>query len=223
MSKIKFIIGGLKNLFNPNISCLAFVSSNNDLDKCAAIYRGVKIKNSRVGAYSYISPNTEVENAKIGKFCSIADHCHIGMGTHNIDQISTSPIFTQKVNGTKARWVDENVNDSPLLKVNIGNDVWVGSRAMILGGVSVGDGAVIAAGAVVTKDVPAYAIVGGVPAKIIKYRFSKELIMQLIESKWWNYSEAVLKEHVDLFQNRNIQAKDIALMCSVLSNNEPKL
>ena len=88
MSKIKFIIGGLKNLFNPNISCLAFVSSNNDLDKRAAIYRGVKIKNSRVGAYSYISPNTEVENAKIGKFCSIADHCHIGMGTHNIDQIS---------------------------------------------------------------------------------------------------------------------------------------
>lgn len=223
MSKIKFVIGGLKNLFNSNISCLAFVSSNNDLDKRVVIYRGVKIKGSRVGAYSYISPNTEVENAEIGRFCSIADHCRIGMGTHNIDQISTSPIFTQKVNGAKVRWVDENVNDSPLLKVSIGNDVWVGSRAMILGGVSIGDGAVVAAGAVVTKDVPAYAIVGGVPAKIIKHRFSKELIDRLVELKWWNYSEAVLKECINLFQKRNILEKDIILMHSVLCNNEPEV
>lgn len=223
MSKIKFVIGGLKNLFNSNISCLAFVSSNNDLDKRVVIYRGVKIKGSRVGAYSYISPNTEVENAEIGRFCSIADHCRIGMGTHNIDQISTSPIFTQKVNGAKVRWVDENVNDSPLLKVSIGNDVWVGSRAMILGGVSIGDGAVVAAGAVVTKDVPAYAIVGGVPAKIIKHRFSKELIDRLVELKWWNYSEAVLKECIYLFQKRNILEKDIILMHSVLCNNEPEV
>lgn len=88
------------------------------------------------------------------------------------------------MNGTKARWVDKNVNDSPFRKVRVGNDVWIGSRAMILGGVTVGDGAVVGAGAVVTKDVPAYAIVAGVPAKVIKYRFPERLIELLMDFKW---------------------------------------
>lgn len=198
-------------MFNPNISCLAFVSSNNDLDKKSVIYRNVKIKGSKVGAYSYISPNTEIENAEIGRFCSIADYCRIGMGTHNTNQISTSPIFTQKSNGTKVKWVDVNVNDSPLLKVKLGNDVWIGSRAMILGGVTVGDGAIVGAGAVVTKDVPSYAIVGGVPAKVIKYRFSKRLIELLMDFKWWYYPEDVLKEHIGRFQKENILEEDLIL------------
>lgn len=209
MNKIKFIIGGLKNLFNPNISCLAFVSSNNHLDKKTVIYRNAKIRGSEVGAYSYVSPNTVIENAQIGRFCSISDHCRIGMGTHNTDQISTSPIFTQKVNGTKARWVDKNVNDSPFRKVRVGNDVWIGSRAMILGGVTVGDGAVVGAGAVVTKDVPAYAIVAGVPAKVIKYRFPERLIELLMDFKWWYYPEDVLKEHISRFQKKDISEEDL--------------
>ncbi|MBS5021131.1 MAG: CatB-related O-acetyltransferase [Alistipes sp.] len=211
MNKIKFIIGGLKNLFNPNISCLAFVSSNNHLDKKTVIYRNAKIRGSEVGAYSYVSPNTVIENAQIGRFCSISDHCRIGMGTHNTDQISTSPIFTQKVNGTKARWVDKNVNDSPFRKVRVGNDVWIGSRAMILGGVTVGDGAVVGAGAVVTKDVPAYAIVAGVPAKVIKYRFPERLIELLMDFKWWYYPEDVLKEHISRFQKKDISEEDLIL------------
>ena len=247
MNKIKFIIGGLKNLFNPNISCLAFVSSNNHLDKKTVIYRNAKIRGSEVGAYSYISPNTVIENAQIGRFCSISDHCRIGMGTHNTNQISTSPqrraafeccggthntnqistspIFTQKVNGTKARWVDKNVNDSPFRKVRVGNDVWIGSRAMILGGVTVGDGAVVGAGAVVTKDVPAYAIVAGVPAKVIKYRFPDRLIELLMDFKWWYYPEDVLREHISRFQKKDISEEDLILTidairisCSSLHN-----
>ncbi len=225
MNKIKFIIGGLKNLFNPNISCLAFVSSNNHLDKKTVIYRNAKIRGSEVGAYSYISPNTVIENAQIGRFCSISDHCRIGMGTHNTNQISTSPIFTQKVNGTKARWVDKNVNDSPFRTVRVGNDVWIGSRAMILGGVTVGDGAVVGAGAVVTKDVPAYAIVAGVPAKVIKYRFPDRLIELLMDFKWWYYPEDVLREHISRFQKKDISEEDLILTidairisCSSLHN-----
>lgn len=225
MNKIKFIIGGLKNLFNPNISCLAFVSSNNHLDKKTVIYRNAKIRGSEVGAYSYISPNTVIENAQIGRFCSISDHCRIGMGTHNTNQISTSPIFTQKVNGTKACWVDKNVNDSPFRKVRVGNDVWIGSRAMILGGVTVGDGAVVGAGAVVTKDVPAYAIVAGVPAKVIKYRFPDRLIELLMDFKWWYYPEDVLREHISRFQKKDISEEDLILTidairisCSSLHN-----
>ena len=204
MSKLHFITGFLKNLFNPHISCLAFVSSNNEIDPKATIYRGVKIKGSKVGAYTYISANTDVENAEIGKFCSISDHCRIGMGGHNTNQISTSPIFTEAHNGTKFQWTAKDVNAAPMKKAIVGNDVLIGSHALVLGGVTIGDGAVVATGAVVTKDVPPYAVVGGVPARIIRYRFSQETIERLQALQWWNLSDDILKNHMELFQNNEI-------------------
>lgn len=219
MGKLSYAIGMLKNLLNPHVSALAFVSVNTGLDKTATVYRAVKIRSSKIGAYSYVGPASEIENAEIGKFCSIADHCRIGSGTHNLDQISTSPIFTQRVNGTRYCWVDHNVNDAPLLKVKLGNDVWVGSRAMILGGVTVGDGAVIGAGAVVVKDVPPYAVVGGVPAKVIRYRFSAETIARLRELVWWEYPESVLKKHISFFQRRNFSETDIISMMGLFKSS----
>ena len=204
MSKIHFIKGFFVHFFNISISKLAFVSSTNSLANSVSIYRGVKIKGSHVGSYSYIGPYTDVENVVIGRFCSIADHCRIGLANHTLDLLSTSPVFTLENNAVKTKWVENNVNIESSKIVTIGNDVWIGSHALILGRVKIGDGAVIGAGAVVTKNVPPYAVVGGVPARIIKYRFSQEIIDKLLEIKWWNLPENILKENIGLFQTDNI-------------------
>lgn len=215
-SKIKFLKGFLQNLFNPRVSIFAFVSSDNTIHKTSTIYRNSKVKTSTIGAYSYISNNTDVEYADIGKFCSIADYCRIGMGGHNLKMLSTSPIFTEAINGTRTQWVDSDVNAVLDQKAVLGNDVWVGSNVLINGGVKIGDGAVIAAGAVVVKDVPPYAIVGGVPAKIIRYRFSPEIIEKLLELKWWNLDDEILKEKIGFFQKDNICIDDVEVFMKTI-------
>jgi len=150
-------------------------------------------KKYNIGEYSYLSHNTEIagrKNVYIGKYCSIASGVSIGLGNHPYEVLTTHPFCYTDNNiqlyGNMPVSKENMVKLPPSGKTIIGNDVWVGHNATILGGVKVGDGAIIAAGAVVTKDVEPYAIVGGVPAKIIKYRFSEEIIKQLLEIKWWD-------------------------------------
>ena len=206
-----YIKGLFKNLLNPRISSFSFISANVEVDKTAYIYRGVKAKHAKIGAHSYIAANTDIENAVIGKYCSIADHCRVGMSGHSLSYLSTSPIFTQTVNALQERWIEKNVfeHKSEDETAILGNDVWVGSHVLINGGVKVGDGACIAAGAVVVKDVPPYAIVGGVPAKLIRYRFSEDVIAKLDEVKWWDLPEDVLKEKIDLFQKDGLKVEEL--------------
>ena len=198
----RYFFGFLKFLFQRGVSPLALVCARSRVSRKARIYRFAKVLNSSVGDFSYVGPHSWLVAASVGKFCSVAPNCKIGLAAHSLKFLSTSPIFTETKNGTGFSWTDKNFFD-PTAPVRIGNDVWIGERALILGGVSVGNGAVVGAGAVVTKDVPAYAIVGGVPAKLIRFRFSEERIAELEKSAWWNWPEKRLREQIALFQTEN--------------------
>lgn len=127
----------------------------------------------------------------IGKFTSISFDCKIGLVSHPLNFISTSPVFYAPRRG----WVKEaKYNETTAGLAEIGCDVLISANVIVLAGVKVGHGAVVGAGAVVNRDVPPYAIVAGVPAKIIRYRFSEGLIERLVKSEWWNCDDDTLKK-----------------------------
>ena len=159
-------------------------------------FRGV------MGYGSYISFYCEIE-ADIGRFTSIAPHVRINRGVHpyTYPYTTTCPMFfsTRKQNGQTFanRIMFDELRDRPI----IGNDCWIGENAFLVGGITIGDGAVILAGAVVTKDIPPYAIAGGVPAKILKYRYDEETIRFLLKFKWWDMDKDWLRKNWELMCN----------------------
>jgi len=165
--------------------------------------------NTKVGFLTYIGPRSKFENAKIGKYCSIAADVEVLAGNHPTNVfVSTHPIFFSERTFAGLSYGSDNsfdeftyVSGIPAGKyfVVIGNDVWIGTGAKIINGITIGDGAIIAAGAVVIKDVPPYAVMGGVPAKIIKYRFDQNDIDFLLRFKWWDKSEEWLSAHIKDF------------------------
>lgn len=168
------------------------------------ILSNTTLNNCIIDSYSYVGRNCLVQNAQIGKFCSIANDVFIGLGTHPIHLLSTSTLFYRIKNTLGIKLMEKDLNFDEYQKISIGNDVWIGARAILMDGISVGDGAIIAANAVVTKNVPPYAIVGGVPAKILKYRFDEEQVTKLLESKWWEYPLDKIKQKIDLRKNDSL-------------------
>nr|WP_317235057.1 MULTISPECIES: CatB-related O-acetyltransferase [Pseudomonas] len=153
------------------------------------------LNSSSVGRYSVVRGGRI--SAIIGDYCSIAPDVMMGEGNHPTPWLGTSGIFYQK---NKYGFFAESRNfpiqpwsDSKTPPI-IRHDVWIGAGVKIMRGVTIGLGAVVAANSIVTKDVPPYAIVGGAPAKIIKYRFDDNLIDALIKSKWWTYDLSVIKK-----------------------------
>ena len=156
----------------------------------------IMMRDGFIGAYSYVREGARVGPwvSSIGRYCSIAPGVAIGDGDHPLDWLSTHPF--QK---GASFWFDGEVPKSfhraprpSRPRTLIGNDVWIGANAILLPDRLVGDGAVIAAGAVVTRDVPPYAVVAGVPARIIRYRFPPDIIRQLQELRWWRFSADAL-------------------------------
>lgn len=149
------------------------------------------IYNSIIGKCSYIGAYSNLSNCLIGSYCSIASNVKVIPYTHPTSSfISTSPVFFSTRKQCNISFVEDQLYEETLSidnkNVIIGNDVWIGENVLIKGGVIIGDGAIVAMGAVVCSNVPPYAIVGGVPARVIRYRFSEEEITKLLDFKWWN-------------------------------------
>ena len=212
MGALKYIKGGLRNLLNPGVSFLSRIDDVSEVSPKAKVYGKTQIYQSQIDDYSYVASGTQVICTEIGKFCSIADDVILGPGIHTLSQISSSPIFTEYYNAVGKSWTSKTVA-KPFKPVRIGHDVWIGSRVVVMGGVTIGNGAVVGACAVVTKDVPPYAIVGGVPAKVIRYRFPEDVISKLEEIHWWDMPEEKLKSYIALFQKENIRIEELEEFC----------
>jgi len=198
----KYLCGFFLYFFNYRVSKLSFIDNKSTIHKKAKVYRGCQVFNSTIDAHTYIAPNSCIIHSHIGKFCSISKNVYIGLPKHSFNTLSTSPLFLSENNALKTSWVKGNSFEE-FETVEIGNDVWIGMNVMIKGGVKISDGAVIGAGSIVTKDVPPFAIVVGSPAKVIKYRFSEDIIGMILSLKWWNMSDKSLLKNIDLFRNED--------------------
>jgi len=173
----------------------ASISGPVTLGKFVDLGHRVVINSSSVGDYSYVGSGCSLTQSDVGKFCSIAPDVYIGLGIHPLSPFtSTHPAFYLRRPDRGWLFADRDYR-AEYGTSKVGNDVWIGLRAAVKDSVVVGDGAVVAAGAVVVSDVPPYAIVGGVPAKLIRYRFSPEVIDFLLDLKWWDRNDEWFHEN----------------------------
>ena len=190
--------------FSDSISFTSFFEGANRIQK-NTLFSG------RIGFGSYIGNNCQMQNVEIGRFTSIGSNVLVLTGSHpyTYPYVSTSPLFYSNRGQLGIVWEhDTKFNEirkveNTNISVKIGNDCWIGVNVLIVGGCVIHDGAVILSGAVVTKDVPPYAIVGGVPAEIRKYRFNKEDIDFLLRLKWWNKELGWIRKNRELLLNLN--------------------
>ena len=185
------------------------LGENAHIDDNSIISHSIIGNNIKIGSYSYLhnvnygnfsynSTRVSIMNSSIGKFCSIAQGVSIGLGKHPVNEfVSTHPSFYSIHKQCGHTFVDKQLFNE-MGKTIIGSDVWIGANTIICDDVKIGNGAVIAANSFVNQNVPDYAIVAGIPAKIIRYRFSSDEIDFLLKFKWWEKDIFWLKNNKDL-------------------------
>jgi len=159
---------------------------NSVVSRTCKIEPGSQVVSSEFGQHSYCGYDCVLLNTSVGSFCSISDNVVVGGSNHPVHFVSTSPVFLSHRDSVKAKFSKFKYLDLP--RTMIGNDVWLGHSARVRAGVEIGHGAVVAMGSVVTKDVPPYSVVGGNPARVLRMRFSEEIIEGLLATEWWSLS-----------------------------------
>lgn len=199
---IKFSLVKIKYSKNNRLSSIVTIGKKVTLNNCTLNYHSriaeyASIHNSTIDSYTAIGRYSKIVHTSIGKYCAISWDTTINALSHPYDHLTINafPYVPYVGNFVKER-------KQSYQKVTIKNDVWIGANSVIMPGITIGNGAIIGAGAVVTKDVPDYAIVVGVPAKVIKYRFSEEIIKKLLELNWWNLDPQLIKKYVEVWQGK---------------------
>jgi phosphonate metabolism protein (transferase hexapeptide repeat family) len=165
-----------------------------------------KVAESTFGDYAYVVNDSDIIYTDVGKFCSIAAHTRINPGNHPLERVALSH-FTYRSSSYGLGPDDASFFDWRRgFRCVMGNDVWIGHGAVILPGVKLGNGAAVGAGAVVSRDVPPFAIVVGVPAKIVRYRFAPEIVAALERIAWWDWPHEQLGTAMADFRNMSAEA-----------------
>lgn len=167
-----------------------------EFEEYCQVAHHAEINNAKIGRRTSVGRYTKIQTADIGRYCSISWGCTIGATSHPYSHLSSHAFSYRKMFGL----VEED-SHYPKHPVTIGHDVWIGCDAIIMPGIKIGHGAVIGAGSVVTKDVDAYGIYVGNPAKKIKQRFSPEMIDDLLALEWWNWSDKEIKANMNYFSH----------------------
>ncbi|GAC1040641.1 DapH/DapD/GlmU-related protein [Rhizobium sp. No.120] len=180
---------------------------DSSIGRCCEILEDTSLHTAELGDFSYLGPRCIVGDATIGKFCAIAAEVRIGAPNHPMDRPSMHrftycPEYYAVDAVRDHAFFDRRKQDRAI----IGNDVWIGHGVIVLPGVKVGDGAVLAAGAVVTKDVQPYTVVGGIPAKFIRERFTRRIAERLAAIAWWHWPFETIMERLTDFQSSDIEA-----------------
>jgi acetyltransferase-like isoleucine patch superfamily enzyme len=181
----------------------------NTFEGLNTIGKNCEIATCTIGLGSYVSDNSVIKNVLIGRFCSIGSNVQTYLGLHPSKIfVSTHPAFFSSQKPAGFSFANENVFEEHIFiypdkkyVVEIGNDVWVGNNVTILDGLKIGDGAIIAAGSIVTKDILPYSIVGGIPAKLMRFRFTEDQIKKMLVIKWWNWDFNRIKASSKWFNN----------------------
>lgn len=161
------------------------------IDRTSRIESGSTVVNSTLQRHSFCGYDCTLLNCDIGAFCSIATRVSIGGVAHPMHYVSTSPAFLSHRDSIRTKFARHEF--LPTIRTTIGNDVWIGEGSFVKAGVTIGDGAVVGMGSVVTKDVPPYAVVAGNPARFLRSRFNEETIKALLELAWWDKPDDELR------------------------------